>query len=680
MKKKHEKKRSERTPLRTLPDTFLNRWPAVAMLLRGVMIDLVIESLCRHSVLEALKFVVEAPHMFLYNVLIIATSYSFSLLVTRRTFVDILVTVIWLGLGLADFILLFFRTTPLSFIDLTLIPSVKSIAYHYLSVALVAGVVIGVIGLIALIVIGLLRTGRYERRFGHVACMPAFVLATVLATMLLVRVGLLPRHYDNLISAYRENGFAYCFLRTLVDQGVSEPEDYGEKSIEEILDEIGREGEEKTGIRPNIIFVQLESFFDPAHLIGLELDENPVPVFTRLRESCPSGQLTVPVFGGGTVNTEFEVLTGMSVRDFGAGEYPYHTVLLDRPCESICYNLKEEGYSAHALHNNTATFYNRYKVYANLGFDTFTSVEYMNGVEQNPTGWAKDSVLTGYILTALNSTETPDVVMAVTVQPHGSYPDDVLDDPAIVNSETVPDTVSGNAFAYYVSQLQETDAFVGELVEALSRLDEPTIAVFYGDHLPNFAITDDMLDTGSIFESEYVIWSNFNIDIPDRDLNAWQLSAYVMDIAGFDNGLLTRLHQHFSDSSNYEGALQQLEYDMLYGEQSVYEDGFPYEPTELKMGVRDIGISSVRCGEKLLSVYGTNFTSSSAVCINGTSCYTEFVSPTELLAMGRAREGDLISVQQISEGVAVSETDALIVGSAAMSGSQGPKRASGEDS
>lgn len=250
MKKKHEKKRSERTPLRTLPDTFLNRWPAVAMLLRGVMIDLVIESLCRHSVLEALKFVVEAPHMFLYNVLIIATSYSFSLLVTRRTFVDILVTVIWLGLGLADFILLFFRTTPLSFIDLTLIPSVKSIAYHYLSVALVAGVVIGVIGLIALIVIGLLRTGRYERRFGHVACMPAFVLATVLATMLLVRVGLLPRHYDNLISAYRENGFAYCFLRTLVDQGVSEPEDYGEKSIEEILDEIGREGEEKNRHTP----------------------------------------------------------------------------------------------------------------------------------------------------------------------------------------------------------------------------------------------------------------------------------------------------------------------------------------------------------------------------------------------------------------------------------------------
>ena len=653
--------RRERTPLRPLPDTFLNRWPILAMLLRGLIIDFVLESLCRHSVVKALSFVVTAPHMFLYNVLIIAMTYSFSLLTTRRLFVDIVVTVVWLGLGIADFILLFFRTTPLSFIDLTLIPSVKSIAYHYLSIAAMVFIVIGVVGLIVLIVIGLLRTSRYAIRFSHAICMPVCALMVFLTTVFFSRAGILPQHYDNLISAYAENGFAYCFARTLLDQGISQPDDYGEKSVEEIVEEISTGGGKKTGIRPNIILVQLESFFDPAHLIGLELEENPVPVFTSLRENYPSGKLTMPVFGGGTVNTEFEVLTGMSIRDFGAGEYPYHTVLLDRPCESICYNLKEEGYSAHAIHNNTAVFYNRYKVYANLGFDTFTSMEYMNGLELNPTGWAKDSVLTGYILTALSSTESPDVVMAVSVQPHGSYPDDELPDPTPIDTGTVPGTVSGNAFAYYVSQIKETDAFVGELVEALSQLSEPTIAVFYGDHLPNFAITDDMLDTGSIFANEYVIWSNFDVDVPDRDLNAWQLSAYVMDIAGFDNGLITRLHQHFSESSNYEDALKMLEYDMLYGDQSVYEGEFPYEPTDLQMGLREIKITGARCGEKLLSVYGENFTKSSSVCLNGTSCYTEFVSPTELLAVAGAREGDQITVQQVSEGVSVSQTEPLTV-------------------
>ena len=662
-KKQHRKDRKQwlHTPLRQLPNTFLNRWPILAMLLRGVIIDFVLESLCRHSVVKALTFIVTAPHMFLYNVLIIAMTYSFSLLTTRRMFVEIVVTVVWLGLGIADFILLFFRTTPLSFIDLTLIPSVKSIAYHYLSLAAMVFIVIGVLGLIALIVVGLLRTHRYAIRFSQAICMPVFALLVFLTTVFFSRTGILPDHYDNLINAYAENGFAYCFTRTLLDQGISEPEDYSEKSVEEIVEEISTGSSKKTGIKPNIVFVQLESFFDPSHIIGLELEENPIPVFSSLRENYPSGTLTVPVFGGGTVNTEFEVLTGMRIRDFGAGEYPYHTVLLDRPCESICFNLKEEDYSTHAIHNNTAVFYNRYKVYANLGFDTFTSMEYMNGLETNTIGWAKDSVLTGYILTALDSTETPDLVMAVSVQPHGSYPDDELNDPTPIDTGTLPGDVSANAFAYYVSQIEETDVFVGQLVEALSQTEEPTIVVFYGDHLPNFAITDDMLDTGSIFTTEYVIWSNFDIDVPDRDLNAWQLSAYVMDIAGFDDGLITRLHQNYSESSNYESALQMLEYDMLYGDQSVYEDGFPYEPTDVQMGLREIKITGARCGEKLISVYGENFTTSSNVCLNGSSCYTEFVSATELLAVAGAHEGDEITVQQVSEGISVSQTEPLTV-------------------
>ena len=134
-----------------------------------------------------------------------------------------------------------------------------------------------------------------------------------------------------------------------------------------------------------------------------------------------------------------------------------------------------------------------------------------------------------------------------------------------------------------------------------------------------------------------------------------------MDIAGLDNGMITRLHQHFSESSNYEDALKMLEYDMLYGDQSVYKGELPYQPTDIRMGLREIRITGARCGEKLLSVYGENFTKSSSVCLNGASCYTEFVSPTELLAVAGAREGDQITVQQVSEGISVSQTEPLTV-------------------
>ena len=47
--------------------------------------------------------------------------------------------------------------------------------------------------------------------------------------------------------------------------------------------------------------------------------------------------LTVPVVGAGTANTEFEVLTGMSSRFFGPGEYPFQTCLKDQTVESVAY-------------------------------------------------------------------------------------------------------------------------------------------------------------------------------------------------------------------------------------------------------------------------------------------------------------------------------------------------------
>ena len=69
-------------------------------------------------------------------------------------------------------------------------------------------------------------------------------------------------------------------------------------------------------------------------------------------------------------------------------------------------------------------------VFPNLGFDTFTSEEYMaKEDEKNPLGWVKDSVLTDEILKCLDFTEGPDYVYTISVQGHGAYPDEqILED------------------------------------------------------------------------------------------------------------------------------------------------------------------------------------------------------------------------------------------------------------
>ena len=89
------------------------------------------------------------------------------------------------------------------------------------------------------------------------------------------------------------------------------------------------------------------------------MSEDPIPNFHNLEANYSTGYLTVPVVGAGTANTEFEVLTGMSMQYFGTGEYPYKTILKQTDCESIADDLSQIGYGTHVVHNNTATFYSR---------------------------------------------------------------------------------------------------------------------------------------------------------------------------------------------------------------------------------------------------------------------------------------------------------------------------------
>ena len=180
--------------------------------------------------------------------------------------------------------------------------------------------------------------------------------------------------------------------------GITKPIDYSQEKIEKIMDGVNQpfksEKENKEVKKPNIIFLQLESFFDINYVKNYVYNENPIPYFTQLKEEYSSGFLTVPAFGAGTANTEFEIMTGMKLSFFSPGEYPYKTILKKHTCESVPYNLASIGYSTHVVHNNVASFYGRSKVFTNLGYDSFTSSENMNITEMTPNGWAKDKILT----------------------------------------------------------------------------------------------------------------------------------------------------------------------------------------------------------------------------------------------------------------------------------------------
>jgi hypothetical protein len=368
-----------------------------------------------------------------------------------------------------------------------------------------------------------------------------------------------------------------------------------------------------------------------------------------MKENYSSGLLTTPSFGAGTSNTEFEVLTGMSMDYFGPGEYPYTTILRETTDESVANDLKPYGYSSHAIHDHTGKFYGRYLVYPELGFDSFTSVEYMQDVERNPLNWANDSCLTTEITKALDSTEEQDFVFAVSVQGHGKYPTEVIDDTQTITCEgfNMDETVG---FEYYVNQIHQMDAFLGELTDTLSQSEEPTVLVVYGDHLPKFSISPTDLDNGNIYQTEYVIWDNFGLEKQDKNLTTYKLYSEVLDRLDMHTGVITQFQQYCEDDVSFYADLHTLQYDLLYGECYAYGGTKPFVKTDMQMGIDEITISGVSQVGSYLYVTGENFTTASKIYINGSEYVTTYLSSGRICCedAGQLEPGDVIDVIQMS--------------------------------
>lgn len=638
----------------------------------SVLLILVIEVLARHSLTDGIRFVWDHPFLTLLSAAILTAFYALALLVPKRNFVWLCITVVIVGLAVTNSILLCFRITPLAATDIALLTSVFEIMGIYLTVWQIILLVL----LVLVVIAGLIYLGiRMKKQVYHPLLAVCNAVISILAVVLMIHIGdargWLQTEFANLPDAYADNGFVYCFARSLFDRGISKPDTYDEDTVDNILEDMKKQTTNEVEEKPNIIFIQLESFMDLKRMQGVTYSEEPTPVYSSLRKTCPGGFLKVPSVGAGTANTEFEILTGMTLDYFGAGEYPYKTVLQDETCESMAYNLRELGYRTGVLHNNTGSFYSRNKVFANLGFDYFVSSEYMENLSYNPIGWAKDKVLTGQIQHILKATSEPDLIYTITVQDHGKYPTELLENPHIKVSGFAPeDEERQNAFTYYVNQCHETDAFLGSLIATLNAFEEPVVLVLYGDHLPNLDITEEELASGNLFQTEYVIWSNkkmledYELSKKNENLYAYQLSAHVLKLFGMNNGLLTKFHQMYHNYDNYKSNLKILQYDMLYGKKEVYDGLSPYEPTDLQMGFDPIRITDVSSVGGSVYVMGKNFTESSFVFIDGKKQDTVFLNENTLMVSDKELEGgEEVYVAQLTDVSAqLSSTEVFIYG------------------
>lgn len=634
---------------------FMNRFSLIFHALLACIINFVIEAISRHSVVAAWDYMTGTPLVFLYNAFMIFVTFSIVYLFKRRIFVRMIIGAIWVILGIANGYILLKRVTPFNAQDLKIAGDGIALINNYCNGFEVVVIAVGAVALLIWLISMWRRGGQYAGKIHHIAALIGIIVCGVLYTFvtnIAIDKRVVSTYFGNIAFAYEDYGLPYCFSASLFNTGISEPNGYTKKAMAKI----DKDGElnqtaasRSSDELPNIIVVQLESYFDVANAEFFTTSEDACPNLHNLYQNYSNGYFKVPSVGAGTANTEFEVLTGMNLRYFGPGEYPYKTYSKKHPTESAATALASLGYGTHALHDNTGNFYSRANVFNNMGFDTFTSKEFMNVLQTTENGWAKDEILTHHIMEAMDTTKQEDFVFTVSVQGHGNYPEtQVIENPKI-KVEGIEDEALKNKWEYYVNQVYEMDQFVGDLIKAVEERNEPSVVVFYGDHLPTMGLKAEDLKSRYLYNTNYVIWDNIGLQKHDKNIPAYQLMSEVLNRLDIHSGTVFNYHQQRKGTKNYLSDLELLQYDILYGKQYVYNGKAPITEGHMVMGIRNVSLSSIvpqlNSG---YSLYGENFTKYSRVYVNGEKQKSSFLNNTRInLSETELKDGDVIQVGQV---------------------------------
>jgi hypothetical protein len=289
---------------------------------------------------------------------------------------------------------------------------------------------------------------------------------------------------------------------------------------------------------PDIVVVQSESFFDPAIMRGYE-SSNFAPNLRRLAAHGISGKLHVPTFGGGTIRTEFEVLTGLSLRYFDNLQFPY-LQMNHKTVPSLVRTLNAHGYETVALHGNDPSFWNRTTAFKALGFDRFVSQSAFPTSAPMDGKYMADSAMTDAIIAQLKDTGAPRFIFAISIEAHGPY-DVEPNHGAERDAIPVPAGITGKdklELQTYLYHLQHADAELGRLVKLLAERTRPSLVLFYGDHLP--ALSDSYRTTGFVDGQDMLSQAGTWLLVdPHRqgepaqqDTAAWLLPGKLLEQAG----------------------------------------------------------------------------------------------------------------------------------------------------
>ncbi len=349
-------------------------------------------------------------------------------------------------------------------------------------------------------------------------------------------------YYWDIVDSYQKQGMIAGVISYAKNEAYTKPEGYSSEECERLLAEATPVASSVTTKAQNIIVIMNESLSDMRIINSEKVPSDLTPFMDSMTDNVIKGQLYVPVFGAGTANPEFEVLTGISTA-YVKG-MPYQS-LVHNDLEGMCSFFGDNGYETNAFHPCWANNWSRKSVYQYMGFQDMLFLEDLKEKELIRTH-VSDSYDYRCVIDDYGKKQTDNYFMFnVTIQNHGGYTDDFNK-----GFEATVDLSSVGNFEgteNYLSLLKESDKAFEELITYFSKVEEPTLICMFGDHQAQ--IEDSYYEylygktlaeltpeeAQKRYITPFIIWTNYDIEeAVVEKISSNYLSALVLQTAGYE--------------------------------------------------------------------------------------------------------------------------------------------------
>ncbi len=332
-----------------------------------------------------------------------------------------------------------------------------------------------------------------------------------------------PSMWDSVYDAQR-NGALVAFLRQVNPKVMDKPADYSERTMSALLEKYNNEAKKinasrKSKISDNtVVYVLSESFSNPIRVPGLQLNKNPMPFISSVKEKTDSGLMLSSGYGGGTANLEYMSLTGLSMVNFNSSlTSPYQQLVPNSSWTPTINRYWGSESNSIAFHPYEPSMYLRSTNYKKFGFSKFYSLEapnviaHKNMLDKSP--YVCDESAYKSAFEKIASGKNNQFVQIVTMQNHMPFRNWYKNNDFKASSKPGSPKLGSSEISSietYAKGVNYTDKATQAFLNDLDSINKPVTVVFYGDHLPGIYSTasDDENNSLDLHLTDYFIWSN----------------------------------------------------------------------------------------------------------------------------------------------------------------------------